>query len=52
MTMSNDISKPLSIADRKRSLQADAALEQMYGYYTRDDAPRPVVSELDAQRAA
>lgn len=50
--MSTDTKKPLSIADRKRSLQADAALEQMYGYYSRDEAPRAVVSEFDAQRAA
>lgn len=44
--------KPLSIADRKRSLEADAVLEQMYGYYTREEAPRLVVSDVDAQKAA
>ncbi|WP_411836754.1 hypothetical protein [Paracoccus sp. ME4] len=50
--MSQDTQKPLSIADRKRSQQADAALEQMFGYYAREDSPRAVVSELDARRAA
>lgn len=50
--MSNQTQKPLSIADRKRSQQADAALDQMYGYYAREDGNRPVVSELNAQKAA
>ncbi|WP_405405472.1 hypothetical protein [Paracoccus sp. Ld10] len=50
--MSNQTQKPLSIADRKRSQQADAALEQMYGYYTRGDGMQPIVSELDAYKAA
>lgn len=44
--------KPLSIEDRKRSVEAEAALEQMYGYYVREEAPRYVVSELDARKAA
>ncbi|WP_162798972.1 hypothetical protein [Paracoccus indicus] len=44
--------KPLSIEDRKRSIEAEAALEQMYGYYVREDAPRLVISELDARKAA
>ncbi|WCR00340.1 hypothetical protein [Paracoccus aestuarii] len=50
--MSHDSQKPLSIADRKRSLEADAVLDQMYGYYTREETPRAVVSDLDARRAA
>ncbi|WP_378944199.1 hypothetical protein [Paracoccus sp. R86501] len=44
--------KPLSIEDRKRSIEAEAVLEQMYGYYVREEAPRYVVSELDARKAA
>ncbi|WP_265502644.1 hypothetical protein [Paracoccus beibuensis] len=44
--------RPLSIADRKRSIEADAVLDQMYGYYTREEAPRLVVSDLDARKAA
>lgn len=50
--MSTTDQKPLSIADRKRNQAADAALDQMYGYYTRNETPRAVVSELDARRAA
>lgn len=50
--MTNEQTKPLSLAARKRSMDADAALEQMYGYFTRQDAPRPVITELDAQKAA
>ena len=44
--------KPLSIADRKRSIEADAVLDQMFGYFTCDDTRRPVVGEFDAQKAA
>lgn len=50
--MSNTQQKPLSIADRKRSIEAEAVLDQMYGYYSREESPRYVVSELDAQKAA
>lgn len=45
-------SKPTSIAARKRAAEAEAVLDQMYAYFTREDMPRPVVSELDARRAA
>lgn len=47
-----DQTKPLSIADRKRAIEADAVIEQMYGYYSREERPRVVVSEFNAQRAA
>jgi len=50
--MPNIQQKPLSIADRKRSIEADAVLDQMYGYFTREESPRHVVSELDARKAA
>ncbi|CAM3087620.1 hypothetical protein PANO111632_02260 [Paracoccus nototheniae] len=50
--MSTANTKPLSIAERKRSMDADSALDQMYSYFTRDEMPRPVISELDARRAA
>ena len=50
--MSTANPKPLSIAERKRNLQADAVLDQMYSYFTREEMPRPVISELDARRAA
>lgn len=50
--MTNAHIKPLSLAARKRSLEADAALEQMFGYFTRQETPRPVISDLDAQKAA
>lgn len=50
--MPTDTNRPLSIADRKRNIDADAALDQMYSYFTRDEMPRPVISELDARRAA
>lgn len=45
-------SSPLSIEARKRGQQADAALEQLFGYYSRDDRPRAVITELDARTAA
>ncbi|MGP9804367.1 hypothetical protein [Paracoccus sp. NSM] len=50
--MSKPDSKTTSIADRKRAADAEAALDQMYGYFTREEAPRVIVSELDARRAA
>lgn len=50
--MSKLDSKTASIADRKRAAEAEAVLDQMYGYFTREEAPRVIVSELDARRAA
>lgn len=50
--MTNAQTKPLSLAARKRSIEADAVLEQMFGYFTRQDTPRAVISDLDAQKAA
>ena len=44
--------KPLSIADRKAQIEADAVLALMFGYFTREEAPRAVITELDARRAA
>lgn len=37
--------------DRAPRLTSDDALDQMFGYYTREDTPR-VVTELDARKAA
>lgn len=50
--MPSDQSRPMSIEAHKRGLQADAALEHMFSYYSRDDRPRAVVSELDARTGA
>ncbi|SEU09132.1 hypothetical protein [Paracoccus homiensis] len=45
--------KPLSIAEIKRNAIADAALEQMYAYFSRDDhAPRVIVTEYPLPLAA
>lgn len=50
--MSKLDSKTTSIAERKRAAEAEAVLDQMYGYFTRQEAPRVIVSELDAARRA
>nr|WP_162623628.1 hypothetical protein [Paracoccus saliphilus] len=50
--MLNEQTKPLSLAARKRSMEADAALDQMFGYFTRQETPRAVITELDARKAA
>lgn len=50
--MAKTADKPLSIAARKRNAEADAVLDQMFAYFTRDEAPRPVITELDARKAA
>ena len=47
-----DANKTTSIAQRKLAAEAEAVLDQMYGYFTREEAPRPVMSEFDARRAA
>lgn len=44
--------EPLKIADHKRSTLADAVLEQMYGYFSRDERPSPAVAEPESRRAA
>ncbi|MBU2958903.1 hypothetical protein Q4511_16015 [Paracoccus sp. 1_MG-2023] len=49
--MSKD-EKTTSIAARKRSNEADAVLDQMFGYFAREDMPRAVISEFDAHKAA
>ncbi|WP_295049756.1 hypothetical protein [uncultured Paracoccus sp.] len=48
--MAQNTAEPLSISARKLQAEADAVLEQMFGYYTRDEMPRPVVDT--ARRAA
>ncbi|WP_166461822.1 hypothetical protein [Paracoccus alkanivorans] len=45
-------SKPQSIADRQRNSEAEAALEQMFGYFSREGQTHRVISEFDAYRAA
>lgn len=47
-----DANKTTSIAQRKLAAEAEAVLDQMYGYFTREEQPRLVTSELDARRAA
>jgi hypothetical protein len=51
MDMADD-QKPRSIAEHKRSLEADAVLNQMFEYSAPEISPRRVVSELDARKAA
>lgn len=42
---------PTNIADRKAQADADAALDQMFGYFTRDEtAPAP--ADISFRRAA
>lgn len=47
-----DANKTTSIAQRKLAAEAEAVLDQMYAYFTHEERPRPVMSELDARRAA
>ena len=47
-TMAQNTAQPLSLAARKLQAQADAVLDQMFGYFTREEAPR----EAEARRAA
>ncbi len=47
-----DANKTTSIAQRKLAAEAEAVLEQLYGYFTREERPRLVISEFDARRAA
>ncbi|MDP5306410.1 hypothetical protein [Paracoccus spongiarum] len=44
--------RPISIADMARNAQIEAVLDQMYGYFRREAAPRPVWTDLDTARAA
>lgn len=39
-TMAEKTAQPLSISARKLAAQADAVLDQMFGYFTREDASR------------
>lgn len=41
-------SEPQSIASRQKGAESDAAIEQMFGYFSRKEQPRKIVSELDA----
>ncbi|MCZ0962697.1 hypothetical protein [Paracoccus benzoatiresistens] len=47
--MAQNNAQPLSLAARKLQAEADAVLDQMFGYFTREEAPRQA---LDAQRRA
>lgn len=49
--MTQPQTKPQSIADRKLQAEADAALAQMFGYFTREDVAR-ADSQEDTRRAA
>lgn len=44
--------KPASIAERAQNAQIDAVLDQMYGYFSREDRPRIVWTDLETRRAA
>jgi hypothetical protein len=46
-TMAQD-TQPLSISARKLQAQADAVLDQMFAYFTREEAPRVI----ETRRAA
>lgn len=47
-TMADNTAQPLSITARKLAAQADAVLDQMFGYFTREEAPRVI----ETRRAA
>lgn len=45
-------SKPTSILERKKDAEIEAVLNQMYGYFTREEAPRIVWSDTGLRRSA
>lgn len=47
-TMAQNNAQPLSISARKLQAQADAVLDQMFAYFTREEAPRVI----ETRRAA
>lgn len=47
-TMAHTTVQPLNIQARKLQAEADAVLEQMFGYFTREEAPRVI----ETRRAA
>lgn len=47
-TMAQNTAQPLSISARKLQAQADAVLDQMFAYFTREEAPRVI----ETRRAA
>lgn len=49
-TMAQNTAQPLRIGARKLQAEADAVLDQMFGYFTHEEAPRVVVD--NARRAA
>lgn len=49
--MTEHQTNPTNIAERKAQAEADAALAQMFGYYTREEAA-PVLSNDSLRRAA
>ena len=46
--MAQNTAQPLSISARKLQAQADAVLDQMFAYFTREEAPRVI----ETRRAA
>lgn len=46
--MAQNTAQPLSLSARKLQALADAVLDQMFGYFTREEAPR----EVETRRAA
>lgn len=49
--MAQSQTNPTNIADRKMQAEADAALAQMFGYYTREE-PARVKTDDSVRRAA
>ncbi len=49
--MTNPQPTPTNIADRKAQAAADAALEQMFGYFTREEVA-PAQTDANLRRAA
>lgn len=48
--MAQNTAQTFSIAARKLQTEADAVLDQMFGYFTRDEAPRAIAE--NTRRAA
>lgn len=49
--MTRPQTNPTNIADRKAQAEADAALDQMFGYFTRDEIA-PAQADASLRRAA
>lgn len=48
--MAQNTAQPFSISARKLQAEADAVLDQMFGYFTREEVSRVIVA--DTRRAA